>query len=99
MHIKVPGRPGINAGSMILIVVTDMTISKGDITPTPENLYSGKYLIDNIQHTFIFGAPIKIHQMSITAIRDSVESPIAFEKDINEQIQDDPRITRLTPTN
>jgi len=99
VHIKVPGRPGINAGSMILIVVTDMTISKGDITPTPENLYSGKYLIDNIQHTFIFGAPIKIHQMSITAIRDSVESPIAFEKDINEQIQDDPRITRLTPTN
>ena len=99
VHIKVPGRPGINAGSMILIVITDMTISKGDITPTAENLYSGKYLAENIQHSFVFGAPVKAHQMSITAVRDSIEQPLEFEKDINEQPQDDPLITRLQPTN
>ena len=99
VHIKVPGRPGINAGSMILIVITDMTISKGDITPTAENLYSGKYLAENIQHSFVFGAPVKAHQMSITAVRDSIEQPLEYEKDINEQPQDDPLITRLQPTN
>ena len=99
VHIKVPGRPGINAGSMILCLITDMTISKGDITPTPENLYSGKYLAENIQHSFIFGAPIKVHQMSITAVRDSVETPLQYEKDINEQTPSDPIITRLQPMN
>lgn len=99
VHMKVPGRPGINAGSMILVLITDMTISKGDITPTPENLYSGKYIAENIQHTFAFGAPVKAHQMSITAVRDSVESPLQFEKDNNEQPQDDPLITRLEPMN
>ena len=84
---------------MILVLITDMTISKGDITPTPENLYSGKYIAENIQHTFAFGAPVKAHQMSITAVRDSVESPLQFEKDNNEQPQDDPLITRLEPMN
>ena len=95
VKIQVPGCAQIHAGEIIRLSIPDMTKSDS-IVPKEDPIYSGTWLIEALQHSFVFGAPVKKHEMSFTCIRDSVESTLQIGENENEQQPEKLAYTTLT---
>ena len=95
VKIQVPGCAQIHAGEIIRLSIPDMTKSDS-IVPKEDPVYSGTWLIEALQHSFVFGAPVKKHEMNFTCIRDSVEATLQIGENENEQQPEKLAITTLT---
>ena len=95
VKIQVPGCAMVHAGEIIRLSIPDL-VRQTDIIPKDDPSYSGTWIIEALQHSFVFGAPVKKHEMLFTCIRDSVESPIQVGDNENEQQPDKLAFTTLT---
>ena len=95
VKIQVPGCAMVHAGEIIRLSIPDL-VRQTDIIPKDDPSYSGTWILEAIQHSFVFGAPVKKHEMLFTCIRDSVESPIKVGENENEQQPDKLAFTTLT---
>jgi len=95
VKLQVPGCADIHAGQIIRVSIPDLTKSDS-IIPKEDPVYSGTWLIEALQHSFVFGAPIKKHQMSFTCIRDSYEQTLQIGENENEQQPEKYATTTLT---
>ena len=95
VKIQVPGCAQIHAGEIIRLSIPDMTKSDS-IIPKEDPIYSGTWILEAVQHSFVFGAPVKKHEMSFTCIRDSVEKTLQIGENENEQQPEKLAYTTLT---
>ena len=95
VKVQVPGCAMVHAGEIIRLSIPDL-VRQTDIIPKDDPSYSGTWIIEALQHSFVFGAPVKKHEMLFTCIRDSVESPIQVGDNENEQQPDKLAFTTLT---
>ena len=95
VKVQVPGCAMVHAGEIIRLSIPDL-VRQTDIIPKDDPSYSGTWIIEALQHSFVFGAPVKKHEMAFTCIRDSVESPIQVGDNENEQQPDKLAFTTLT---
>ena len=95
VKLQVPGCAMIHAGEIIRLSIPDMT-KTDSIIPQEDPIYSGTWIIEALQHSFVFGAPVKKHEMLFTCIRDSVESPLQIGENENEQQPEKLAYTTLT---
>ena len=95
VKVQVPGCAMVHAGEIIRLSIPDL-VRQTDIIPKDDPSYSGTWIIEALHHSFVFGAPVKKHEMLFTCIRDSVESPIQVGDNENEQQPDKLAFTTLT---
>ena len=95
VKVQVPGCAMVHAGEIIRLSIPDL-VRQTDIIPKDDPSYSGTWIIEALQHSFVFGAPVKKHEMLFTCIRDSVESPIQVGDNENEQQPEKLAFTTLT---
>ena len=95
VKVQVPGCAMVHAGEIIRLSIPDL-VRQTDIIPKDDPSYSGTWIIEALQHSFVFGAPVKKHEMSFTCIRDSVESTLQIGENENEQQPEKLAYTTLT---
>ena len=95
VKVQVPGCAMVHAGEIIRLSIPDL-VRQTDIIPKDDPSYSGTWIIEALQHSFVVGAPVKKHEMSFTCIRDSVETTLQIGENENEQQPEKLAYTTLT---